>query len=72
MSAGISEVKSNLVPAFIKASSPEALVLKLEENNIILKSFINYFSIQQTSSGDWIAWYYKESDLWGKIKLKKG
>jgi hypothetical protein len=72
MSAGISEVKSNLVPAFILASSPQQLVDKCLENNIILKAHINYFSIQQTQSGEWIAWYYKESDFWAKINPKKG
>lgn len=72
MSAGISEVKSNLVPAFIRSSSPEQLKQKMLENNIRLKAFINYFSIQQTDKGDWIAWYYEESDEWKILNIKKG
>ena len=71
MSAGISEVKSNLVPAFIRAPSPEQLQEKMLMNNITLKAFINYFSIQQTDKGDWIAWFYKEQDEWKAVKLKK-
>jgi hypothetical protein len=44
------------VPHFIKARTPEALKRAMLDNNVRLKAFVGYFSIQFVN-GYWYAWY---------------
>lgn len=65
------ETKLEVVPNFIKASSPDLLREAMFLNNLRLKSEIKYQDIQQSKDGTWYAWFYDEVDYYSKIKPKK-
>lgn len=69
MNVGI-ESKMNLVPTYLKASSPDLLKDAMLENNLILKKEIKYQDIQFVN-GSWFAWYYLEIDIVKSIMQKK-
>lgn len=52
------EINANLVPNYLTAQSFDLLRMAMIENNLRLKSFISYHTIQQLQNGSWIAWYY--------------
>jgi len=65
------EAKSNLVPNYLKASSPELLRGAMLENNLIKKMFITYQDINELKDGSWICWYYDTIDFFAQIKKAK-
>lgn len=65
------EARSNLVPNYLKASSPDLLRDKMLENNLIKKMFISYQDIQELKDGSWICWYYDTIDFYANIKKAK-
>ncbi len=66
-----SETKTNLVPNYIKASTPELLRESMLLNNLRMKSFVAYQDIQQILDGSWVAWYFEEIDFYAKIQPNK-
>lgn len=75
------ESKMGLVPHHLRASSPQALTEAMLENNLRLKAQVRYQDIQYVppvyeddklkEAAYWICWYYKEIDLYFKIKTAK-
>ena len=48
-----------LIPQFVKARTAQGLVRACFENNVRLKAFVNYFSIQYVEKDKaWYAWFY--------------
>lgn len=56
----MTEAKANLIPNFIRAANPKGLRRLMLLNNAKLGGLVQYFDIQQTLDGKWIAWYYAE------------
>lgn len=69
--SGGNEVKNNLIPAFIKAQTPDLLRESMLLNNLRLKGFVTYQDIAQLKDGSWIAWYYEEFNFYAKIQPDK-
>lgn len=61
--------RSELIPDFLKARSPEGLRRLMLERNLKDGKQYNYFSIQQ-SNGYWFAWFYVDltDNFTGKIE----
>lgn len=67
----MSEARANLIPNFIKASSPFGLRRLMLINNAKLGGLVQYFDIQQTLDGKWIAWYFAEIRSDDELLTKK-
>ena len=50
------------LPNFIKAKSPKRLRFLMLQNNLRLRSTIQYFDIQFVK-GEWYAWYFEPRNL---------
>lgn len=57
------------IPHYLRASTPEALRLKMLENNLKSKLEYRYFDISFDGK-NWIVWFYKEATE-GKLPDKK-
>lgn len=57
------------IPHFISAQSPQALRVKLLENNLRDKMEYQYFSIGFDGK-NWVAWFYKEASEKPKLVKK--
>jgi hypothetical protein len=51
------------IPNYLTASSPRGLRRLMLLTNVRLKAFIQYFDIQQTSDGKWVAWFFEDVEI---------
>ena len=59
------------IPNFIKARNPKRLRVFMINNNIRLRSTVNYFNIQFVKN-EWYAWYYEPIEKSEEIKEANG
>ena len=59
--------KTTIVPVFIEAKSPEALIEKMMTNNHINGKAYNYFQVMKDGKR-WLAWYYGDPFNDRKVK----
>lgn len=55
------EAQKDLLPSYLKASTPDLLRALMLENNLRLQSFVVYQDIQELKDGSWICWYYENA-----------
>jgi hypothetical protein len=64
------ESSSELVPNYLKASTPELLRESMFLNNLRLRQQVKYQDIQELKDGSWICWYYEKIELFDRINKK--
>jgi hypothetical protein len=55
------ESEKDLLPNYLKASTPELLRALMLENNLRLHSFVRYQDMQELKDGSWICWFYENA-----------